>query len=401
MVPMDVLISGAGIAGPCAAYWLHRYGFRPTIIERAPALRAGGYVIDFWGAGFDVADRMGLVPALLRMGYQVRELRLVDRRGRRVSGFAMTVFDRLTQGRFTSVPRSALAASLHGALGGDVETIFDDSIVALEDTGAEVRVRFERNAPRSFDLVLGADGLHSQVRRLVFGKPERFEKYLGLKVAAFTAKGYRPRDELVYVLHNEVGNQIGRFSMRDDETLFLFTFRDPDPTLPLNAAGQKALLRERFGGAGWEIAGILEALDGADDVYLDRVSQIEMDSWAKGRVALVGDAAFCISLLGGQGSALAMVGAYVLAGELASAQGAHGAAFARYHERLGDFLARKQRAAVSMAPFFGPRSALSIFLRNQVMKLMGIPIVAELAAGRDLRDRFELPSYDSSTSRWR
>jgi 2-polyprenyl-6-methoxyphenol hydroxylase-like FAD-dependent oxidoreductase len=395
---MHVLISGAGIAGPCVAYWLRRHGFGVTVIERAPMLRTGGYVVDFWGAGFDVAARMGLVPDLLREGYQVRELRLVDRRGRRVSGFSTLVFDRLTRGRFTSLPRSTLAASLYGALDGDVETIFDDSIVALEDTGAEVRVRFERSTPRSFDLVIGADGLHSQVRRLVFGEPERFEKYLGLKVAAFTAKGYRPRDDLVYVLHNEVGLQIGRFSMRDDQTLFLFTFRDSDPTLPPDAAQQKALLRERFRGAGWEIAGILAALEGADDLYLDRVSQIAMDTWSKGRIALVGDAACCISLLGGQGSALAMVGAYVLAGELALEQGVHARAFVRYHERLGHFLARKQRAAVGMAPFFAPGSALSILLRNQVMKLLGIPAVAKLAAGRDLRDEFELPPYGSPTA---
>jgi 2-polyprenyl-6-methoxyphenol hydroxylase-like FAD-dependent oxidoreductase len=396
---MNVLISGAGIAGPCVAYWLRRNGFRPTIVERAPALRSGGYVVDFWGAGFDVAERMGLVPELLREGYQVRELRMVDRLGRRRSGFGMEVFERLTQGRFTTVPRSALARALYDALGGHVETIFGDDIVALADTGADVRVRFEHHSARTFDLVIGADGLHSRVRQLCFGEQSQFEKYLGLKVAAFTARGYRPRDDLVYVLHNDVGRQVGRFSMRDDATLFLFTFRDADPTLPTDAASQKALLRERFAGTGWEIAGILEALDGADDVYLDRVSQIEMATWSQGRVALVGDAAFCVSLLGGQGAALAMVGAYVLAGELAAANGVHARAFARYHERLGELLARKQRAALSLASFFAPGSGLAIFARNQVMKLMGIPGVAELAVGRDLRDVFPLPTYETAAPR--
>jgi 2-polyprenyl-6-methoxyphenol hydroxylase-like FAD-dependent oxidoreductase len=394
MRPLEVLVSGAGIAGPCTAYWLRRHGFRPTIVERAPALRTGGYVIDFWGSGFDVAERMGILPVIQRDGYQVREVRLVDRRGRRVSGFDMTVFDALTHGRFTSVPRSALATAINGALGGSVETLFDDTIVGIEERDDAVDVRFERSAPRSFDLVIGADGLHSQVRRLVFGEDRRFERYLGLKVAAFTARGYRPRDELVYVLHNDVGRQVGRFSMRGDDTLFLFTFRDPDPGIPPDPSDQKSMLRERFAGTGWEIAGILEDLKAADDLYFDRVSQIEMDVWSKGRVALVGDAAFCVSLLGGQGSALAMVASYVLAGELAQSSGAYGPAFRRYHGRLGDFLARKQRGAIAMAPFFAPRSALGIFLRNQVMKLMAIPIVATLAAGRDMSEAFELPGYE-------
>jgi 2-polyprenyl-6-methoxyphenol hydroxylase-like FAD-dependent oxidoreductase len=388
-----ILVSGAGIAGPCVAYWLERYGFTPTLVERAPGLRTGGYVIDFWGAGFDVADRMGIVPELMQQGYRVREVRQVDRGGKRVAGFAVNVFDRMTHGRFISVPRSALAASIYGALGDGVETIFDDSIAAIEDRAYEVRVQFERSPPRSFDLVIGADGLHSQVRQLVFGEQDRFERYLGLKVAAFRAPGYRPRDELVYVLHPELGQQVGRFTMRGNETLFLFTFADPDPTLPSDLPGQKALVRDRFSGTGWEIPAILEALERTDSLYLDRVSQIHMDRWTRNRVALVGDAAFCVSLLAGQGSALAMVAAYVLAGELKRANGDHAAAFARYQERLDAYIKGKQAAAVRFSSFFAPRTRFGIFLRTQVMKLMSIPFVADLAVGRDVSDVIELPAY--------
>jgi 2-polyprenyl-6-methoxyphenol hydroxylase-like FAD-dependent oxidoreductase len=180
---MKVLISGAGVAGPCLAYWLCRHGFEPTLVERAPRPRAGGYIVDFWGAGFDVAERMGLAREVLDKGYKMRELRLVDGGGRRVGGFPLRVFDRITHGRYTSLPRSELAASLYGALKGRVETIFDDTITAIDDVGRDVRVSFERTPARVFDLVVGADGLHSQVRRLVFGEEARFERFLGMKVA--------------------------------------------------------------------------------------------------------------------------------------------------------------------------------------------------------------------------
>jgi 2-polyprenyl-6-methoxyphenol hydroxylase-like FAD-dependent oxidoreductase len=391
---MRILISGAGIAGPTLAYWLDRHGMTPTLIERAPSLRTGGYVIDFWGAGFEVASRMDLLPELLRGGYAVREVRVVDRDGRRVSGFPAAAFARAAGGGFTSLPRGNLAATLYSALGSRVETIFDDTITRIDQSRDGVRATFKRHGLRAFDLVIGADGLHSRVRELVFGPETRFERYLGIKVAAFEVEGYRPRDELVYVMYSQVGQQVSRFAMRNDRTMFLFTFADPDPGGPADVTGQKALLRQRFETSGWECPQILDALDAARDLYFDRVSQIEIDgSWANGRVALVGDAAFCVSLLGGQGSALAMTAAYILAGELKRANGCYQDAFARYRQLFGPFVSTKQRAARRFAGAFAPTSKASLFFRNQLFALLSVEWIAKLLAGREFSDRIALPDY--------
>jgi 2-polyprenyl-6-methoxyphenol hydroxylase-like FAD-dependent oxidoreductase len=182
---MRVLISGAGIAGPTLAYWLLRYGSKPTIIEAAPRLRTGGYIIDFWGAGYDIAERMGLLPEITRKGYMVREVRVVGPSGRRVAGFPADAFARMTHGRFVSLSRGDLAASIFGAIERDVETIFGDSLERIEQTASGVRVTFESGETREFDLVVGADGLHSRVRKMVWVEPGKFERYLGYKVAAF------------------------------------------------------------------------------------------------------------------------------------------------------------------------------------------------------------------------
>jgi 2-polyprenyl-6-methoxyphenol hydroxylase-like FAD-dependent oxidoreductase len=190
---------------------------------------------------------------------------------------------------------------------------------------------------------------------------------------------------------------VARFAMRGDRTMFLFIFADPDPEIPRDLGEQKSLLRKRFGGSGWECPQILDALDHSRELYLDRVSQIRMDPraglWSRDRVALVGDAASCVSLLAGQGTALAMTAAYLLAGELKRAQGDYRAAFERYQALFAPFVARKQEAALRFAGAFAPRSALGLFVRNQVMKLMSIPWIANLAAGRDLADKLALPDY--------
>ena len=388
---MKVLIVGAGIAGPTLAYWLKRAGYEPTLVEHSPELRRGGYLIDFWGAGFDVADQMGIVPEVIRRGYHLREVRQVGDDGQRITAFDPELFVRGTGGRYVSIARSELAAIIYDALGGRVETIFGDSVRALDDDGARVRVTFDSGRTRDFDLVIGAGGLHSRVRRLVFGPEERFEKYLGITVAAFELEGYRPRDELVAVMYTNVGYQVTRLSLRNDSTMFLFTFVDDGSIANYDTAAQQAALRARLAGAKWEVPAILERMGDTKTFYCDRVSQIRMPSWTRGRVALLGDAAACVSLLAGQGSALAMVEAYVLAAELAQARGNHVEAFARYEQRLTPFLQSKQKAAVRLAPAFAPRTGVQLFLRNSIMKLFNLPFVANLTMGNSLRDAIELP----------
>ena len=399
---MKVLICGAGIAGPTLAYWLLQYGFEPTIVEISPRPRTGGYVIDFWGAGFDIAEKMGLLPDITRAGYRLRELRVVNRNGKRVAGFPVSAFFRMTQGRYVSISRSDLAAFMYQKLEGKVETIFGNTIDRIEQNAEGVRITFSGGATRDFDLVIGADGLHSRVRELAFGPEDQFEKYLGYKAAAFQVEGYSPRDELVYILYTEVGQQVGRFSMRDDRTLFLFTFADADPHVPSDIASQRALLRKRFENSGWECPQILDAMDRSNDLYIDRVSQIRMGPepgavadgrWTRGRVTLVGDAAFCVSLLAGQGSALSMIAAYILAGELHRARGNYTEAFARYESLFAPFVLRKQKAALRFAGSFAPKSAFSKFLRNRIFDLLAIPGIADLAIGRDLKDKIALPAY--------
>ncbi len=395
MAAKTVLISGIGIGGPTLAFWLNRAGYATTLIDRAPALRTGGYVIDFWGLGYDIAERMGLLPEIDRAGYHMRELRMVDRRGRRVSGFGTAVFGELTGGRYVTIGRSDLSRLIFGRVKNDCEVIFDDEIVALEENSDGVQVRLKRGGERRFDLVIGADGLHSGVRRLAFGPQSRFEKKLGYMVAAFESAGYRPRDEAVYIIHTEPGLQLGRFALHGDRTLFLFVFAG-DPDLPIDGIAldeQKALLRARFGGVQWESARILAELDRTPEFYFDRVSQIAMERWSSGRVALLGDAAFCISLLGGQGSALAMTAAYVLAGELAGSPGHYEAAFRSYEALLRDYIAGKQRAALRFAGFFAPKTRLNLFLLELVIGTFRIPGVARYGVGRDIVDKLKLPDY--------
>jgi 2-polyprenyl-6-methoxyphenol hydroxylase-like FAD-dependent oxidoreductase len=398
---MKVAISGAGIAGPALAYWLHRNNHQPVLIEQAAEFRAGGYLVDFWGVGYTVAERMGILPEVCQAGYLVREVRMVDERGRKVGGFSTNVIRQLSGDRFTSLPRGDLAAIAYRAIEDRIETIFGDSISSLDEYETGVHVAFEHAAPRDFDLVVGADGLHSNVRRLAFGPESQFEKQLGYHVAAFGVQGYRPRDELAYICFTKPGLQVARFALRDDQTMFLFIFVDDQMNgpEPQEAAGRKTVLHRIFDDAGWECRQILQAMDLVDNIYFDRVSQIKMQRWSKGRVMLLGDAAACVSLLAGEGTGLALTGAYVLAGELERAGGDYRDAFGRHEERLRPFIEKKQRSAHKFASAFAPKTRFGVWFRDQMTKLLAIPPLARYFVGRDLRDDFELPEYTRERER--
>ncbi len=393
MAVRSILISGAGIAGPTLAFWLKAAGFEPTLVERAPGLRAGGYVIDFWGLGYDIAERMGLLKDIDRVGYHVREMRIVDDHGKRVAGFGTKVFDDLTSGRYVTLARSDLSRLLFEKVKDTTEVVFGDEIVGLQAHRDAVEVQFKHSGERRFDLVIGTDGLHSEVRRLAFGRQQEFEKQLGYAVAAFEAVGYRPRDEDVYLMYGQPGRMLGRFTLHGERTLFLFVFADQSDTLPATLELQKAMLRERYREGKWECPSILDELDRTDELYFDRVSQIRMKAWSRGRVALIGDAAFCVSLMAGQGSALAMTSAFALAGELARAAGRHEEAFGRYEALLRPYIEGKQRGAERFAAAFAPRTRWGLDFRNLVIKAFAIPGLATLTVGRDVVDILQLPDY--------
>ena len=312
-----------------------------------------------------------------------------------MTGFGTKVFRELTGGRFVTLGRSDLSRLIFEKTKTATEVIFGDEIADLRQHSRGVKVTFRHAGERNFGLVIGADGLHSNVRGLVFGPQPQFEKHLGYAVAAFEARGYRPRDEDVYVTWGEPGRMLGRVALHDDRTLFLFIFAAEGDlrSVMRDLPAQKAVLRKRFGDGKWETSRILDELDRTQELYFDRVSQIRMEKWSRGRVALVGDAAFCVSLMAGQGSALAMTGAYVLAGELASAGGGHEEAFGQYEARLRSFMASKQRAAERFAAAFAPRTRWGLFLRNQVIRATTIPGVARFTFGRDIIDTLELPDY--------
>jgi 2-polyprenyl-6-methoxyphenol hydroxylase-like FAD-dependent oxidoreductase len=392
---MRIAINGAGIAGTALAYWLSKLGHEVVLVERAPELRTGGFVLNLWGIGYDALERMGLLPRLLELQHHADELRMVDRMGRTRGGYPSSVLLKLANGRMATLARSDIAAAIYGSLQGRVETVFGDSITAIDDDATRVRVEFERSTPREVDLVIGADGLHSRVRQLVFGPDARFEYPMGCHVASFEAAGYRPRTGNAYVAHTAPGRYVARFPMRDDRMLFFVLLRDEHlkGRIPTTHLERKRALTDALADIGWESAAILSAIGQVDDIYFDSISQIRMDAWAKGRVVLIGDAAACPSLIAGEGAGFALAEAYVLAGELHRHGGDHAAAITRYQARLQASVARKQKHAESLAASFVPRTSLGVRVRDYATLLMRLPVFPRILMGRYFHDEIALPEY--------
>lgn len=391
---MKVAINGIGVAGPAVAYWLRRLGHETVLFEKATALRTGGYLIDFWGLGYAIAERMGILASLRARGYEMQRMRMVDRHGREEAHVDLSPMREALHGRFVSIARSDLARALFRACDG-IPARFGVSIVGIEGNGAGSIVTLSDGTRERFDVVVGADGLHSAVRALAFGPESQFERFLGCYIAAFRVRGYPHRDELTHVSRTVRGRQVGRVSLRDGETLVLLVWR-PEPTasiVPPDPDEQQLAVRRAFGDMGWETPELLAAMDDAVDFYFDRVSQIHVPRWSAGSVVLLGDAAACPSLLAGEGSGLAMLEAYILAGELHRANGAASLAFTAYERRLRGFVTAKQDSAVWFRGFFAPETILGLAVRNLAVHAFALPFVAKPLLARSLRDDLELPEY--------
>lgn len=349
MKTTTILISGASIAGPALAYWLRHHGFRPTVLERAPQIRPGGQAIDVRGAALDVVARMGLLAEVRAAGTRMRGMSIVDGDGHELMRNTEAT---LTGGRIDSpdveLMRDDLAHLLHTATRDGVEYVFDDTITGLDEDATGVAVRFARGAPRRFDLVIGADGLHSNVRRLAFGPESRFIRHLGTYLAIFSVENFLELDHW-QMYHHTAEAMVGIYSARDNrEARAMLGFGSPPLEFDFrDIARQKQLVAEKFAGVGWITPRLLAAMATAPDFYLDSMSQIYLERWSQGRVALVGDAACCSSPMSGQGSSVALVGAHVLAGELAAARGDHVAGFAAYEAAMRPYVALNQQLALA------------------------------------------------------
>lgn len=378
----DILISGASVAGPALAYWLRRYGFNPTIVERAPKTRSGGQAIDLRGTARAIVERMGVLDDIRRAHTGTRGMSAVNSAGKRLLSMGSDVLDG-SGGLIAEIEilRGDLVHILYEATRNDVEYIFDDSITSITQGSEGAHVIFERSAPRTFDIVVGADGLHSNVRRLAFGEESQFTRNLGSFVAIFSAANEFDLDgwELIYQIpgnRRTPGKSVGLYPVRENtevRTMFYFTAQHVDLDRH-DVTRQKQLLAESFAGEGWLIPRLLDAMWVSPEFYLDRIAQVKMERWSSGRVALLGDAAYCPSPMSGMGTSLALVGAYVLAGELATARTATGdytAAFARYQREMGEAVKRAQKFASGANNFLLPASRAKMWTVNQVMRMMG------------------------------
>jgi len=361
----NILISGASIAGPALAFWLSRYGFHPTVVERAPAVRPGGYAVDFRGAALHALERMGILAEVKKFETRTGAITIVDKFNKKVASLP----DGFTSGEL-EIMRGDLAGVFYQASRQEAEYIFDDTITGLTQSDSGVSVIFSRAQAREFDLVVGADGLHSNVRTQVFGEESRFVRDLGYYVAIFTIPNFMNLDHSG-LYYGTLGKRVGIFSARDNtEAKASFFFA----SAPLeydrrDIPRQKQILGDTFARDQWQIPRLLQMMKDAPDFYFDSISQIKMERWSSGRSVLLGDAAFCASPVSGMGTSMAVVGAYILAGELKEANGDYTLAFARYETHMRDFVTQCQKLAEG-ADWFVPRTPFKLWFSQQMWKVL-------------------------------
>ncbi|KAB8191086.1 FAD-dependent oxidoreductase [Nonomuraea phyllanthi] len=369
-VTVDILVVGAGIAGQTLAYWLARHGMRPTLVERAPRPRTGGNGVDLRGQAIEVAERMGIMPRVRAAAADVRGIAFVDATGRAVARIDMRRLQ--SRGGEVEIMRGDLVALLREVTPPEVEYVFGDSVRTLEEDGGGVTVSFEGGSTRRFDLVVGADGLHSTVRRLAFGPEERFLRHMGYCFAFADADSALGEDRWM-TMYNLPGRMAGvyRSGNHAQAKAYLVFRSEPQAYDHRDLGRQRKMLEEAFGReTSWRVRELLDGVLADPDCYVDMLSQARVPSWSSGRVALVGDAAYCASPASGAGAELAVVGAYRLAEELAGASG-HRAAFQRYEQGLRGLVRSRQRIGPNVRMMV-PKSRLGMWTRNLLASSMGL-----------------------------
>ena len=412
MENQNILISGASVAGPALAYWLRRRGFRPTVVERAPSLRGGGYAVDFRGAAhLSVLAKMGLLEEIKARQTHLDTTTYVAADGRPVASMPAEIF-----AGDVEILRGDLGRILYQATRDGTEYLFGDTITGLDQRADGVHVSFSRAAPRVFDLVIGADGLHSAVRGLAF--PDATDKAgaagpvraaggrhdLGLYVSIFSVADSFGLDRSG-LLYSVPGRTAAVFSARPAGRAvaqFFFAAADGIPAgYDYRDTGQQQeTVARAFDGVGWHVPALLGQMAAADDFYFDSVSQVRLDRWSAGRVALIGDAGYAAGP-GGNGTGTAVVAAYVLAGELAAGRGDYQAAFDRYERLLRPYVARGQKQALGGRDFLAPATAKKIRQRDRFFRLL--PYLPARRLIRYLSTRtataITLPRYPDAGSR--
>lgn len=372
-------------------------------MERAPKPREGGYIFHFHGRnGIEVMRRTGVWERIVEKRRVDKEAIFVDKDDAivaRIKTPAATAGVEPSGAQYT-LKRADVARILYEHTKEDVEYIFGDSIAGITEEAAGVSVSFERGAERRFDLVIGADGLHSVVRTLIFGDETLFRRYLGFYVAGYTIHGY-PIEYGADVTYLSPGNLVSLVGLEDNTAIAIFVFRQKrELRYDVHDVGvQKKLLRDALAGEKWRIPDLLARMEDVSDFFFDSVSQIKMDTWHKGRVALVGDAAYCPSLLSGFGAQLGLSGAYILAGELMEAGGDHQQAFESYEREMRPYVAQKQ-ANPSHAAGFVPTSPLTLRVNHFLLRLAVLPGISTILIrglyGGLLKETFVLKSYERS-----
>lgn len=397
MKPQKILVTGASIAGPALAYWLSRQGIDVTVVERAPAFRDGGQTIDVRGAGREVVRRMGLEDLIRANTTHEQGIAFVDRDNQTKAFIGVDAFDGDGPIAELEILRGELAKLLIQHSEDRVTYRFGDSIESIKDDGEQVHVRFEQGGEQVYDLVIVAEGIGSTTRNQVFGDEVK-RRPLDLYTAYFTVPR-QPSDGQVMRWHNLPGGRC--VCLRPDNLgttrAFLSFQQAPSGYEKLAQDEQKSLLKKLFADAGWETPRVLAALDGTTDLYLEAVGQVKMPRWSKGRIALLGDAAYCASPISGMGTSLGLCGAYVLAGELRR-HADHRQAFAAYEALMRPFVAQAQSVPKFAPRLASPHSRLGIALGHAVLRMATAPGLKTLF-GKILSpkaDAIVLPDYDES-----